>query len=469
MEHYDLIVLGGGPAGYLASERASAGGLKTALFEERALGGVCLNEGCIPTKAMLYPAKLLYGALHGAAYGLSAAGASLSHAGVLARKASVVKTLVSGVAAKLKAAGVTVRQDHAVIEGRGASGYIVAAGGERFAADRLLIATGSAPVTPPIPGVREGLASGFALTSREILELGEVPERLVIVGGGVIGLEMADYYNMAGSQVTVVEMLDKIAGPMEGEISKILLANLQRRGIAFRLGSQVTGLAEGTGQGGGGVVVKAAADGADKAATAAETLPADKVLLSIGRRPRTADIGLESIGLYLERGAIVTDRNLRTNLPGVYAAGDVNGKLMLAHTAYREAETAVNHMLGKTDAMRYDAISSVVYTNPEAASVGETQESAAEKGLQARTVKLSMRYAGRYVAEHAEGGDGIAKLVFDARSRRLIGAHLIGSYASEIVVAAAMMIESRWPVEALQKLVFPHPTVGEILREALFL
>jgi dihydrolipoamide dehydrogenase len=512
MDMFDLIVLGGGPAGYVAAERASAGGLRTALFEMSSLGGVCLNEGCIPTKAMLYSAKLYSGAAHGEPYGVRVERASLDHALVLKRKNRVVKALVSGVAAQMKAHGVAVVPSRAAVKGRSAQGFCVEAGGRDYAAPRLLIATGSEPVVPPIPGAAEGLASGYVCTSREMLDLADVPKRLAIVGGGVIGLELAGYFSAAGSKVTVVEMLDKIAGPAEAEISGILLANMKKKGIEFRLGSKVEailpgrgaqiapagGRAPGAGQAGAGAgpgaaAASAVAAGASGAASAtgatgatsatnaagavfaagapssapAEIIEADKVLLCIGRKPRISGFGLENLGAAVERGAIATDAQLRTNIAGLYAAGDANGKAMLAHTAYREAETAVSHMLGRRDSMGYGAIPSVIYTAPEAACVGETPESAREKGLAFKTAKLSLRYAGRYVAEDEEG-DGLCKIVADERTGRLLGAHIVGSYASEIIVSAAMMIESRWAASELKKLVFPHPTVGEILRESLF-
>jgi dihydrolipoamide dehydrogenase len=450
MDKSDLIILGGGPAGYVAAERAAAGGLSVTLFEERSLGGVCLNEGCIPTKSILYSAKLLDGARRGASYGVRADGASLDHAAVMKRKNKVVRTLVSGVAAKMKAHGVTVIQKSGTVAGKTPSGFAVTDGEREYEASRLLICTGSEPIIPPIPGVAEGIESGFALTSREALELTDIPKELVIVGGGVIGLEMACYFRTAGSHVTVVEMLDKIAGPTEAEISKILLGNLQKKGIEFKLGRRVTGVTPGK-----------------SVSTDDGVIDVDKVLLTIGRKPRTSGAGLEALGVFIERGAVVTDGHLRTNVPNVYAAGDVNGKIMLAHTAYREAEVAVNHILGRADSMRYDAIPSVIYTSPEAACVGETEESAAARGLPFKTVKLSMRYAGRYLAEN-DGGDGICKLVADARDGRLLGVHMIGGYASEIIFSAAMMIESRRPADALKKLIFPHPTVGEIIKELLF-
>jgi dihydrolipoamide dehydrogenase len=192
----------------------------------------------------------------------------------------------------------------------------------------------------------------------------------------------------------------------------------------------------------------------------------DVVLISVGRKASTDRLGLESVGVYTEKGAIVTDNNMRTTIPGIYAAGDMNGKSMLAHTAYREAEVAVNHILGKKDTMRYDAIPAVIYTSPEVSGVGETEESANEKGLNFIVKKLSMRYSGRFIAE-TDRADGLCKLLIEAHSNRLIGAHLIGSYASEIIYGAAMMIESRRSVEDFKEIVFPHPTVCEIIKETL--
>ncbi|MDR1438698.1 MAG: FAD-dependent oxidoreductase, partial [Clostridiales bacterium] len=375
MDAYDLIVLGGGPAGYVAAERAAAGGLRTALFEMSSLGGVCLNEGCIPTKAMLYSAKVYNNALHGEAYGVRAGQASLDHGLVLKRKNKVVKTLVSGVAAQMKAHGVAVVPRRGTIKGRGADGFCVEAGGAEHSGRRLLIATGSEPIMPPIPGVKDGLASGYVCTSREMLDLADVPKRLAIVGGGVIGLELAGYFSAAGSKVTVVEMLDKIAGPTEAEISGILLASMKKKGVGFRLGCRVEAVLPGRGvqvapaavgashpapppaaaalsasrRGGAAAPADSAPPPVGQAESQAEVIEADKVLLCIGRRPRIAGFGLETIGACVERGAIATDAQLRTNIPGAYAAGDVNGKAMLAHAAYREAEAAVNHMLGMRD------------------------------------------------------------------------------------------------------------------------
>ncbi len=453
MDKFDLIVLGGGPAGYLAAERAGHAGLKTAVVEKRALGGVCLNEGCVPSKTFLNSAKIYEHAVDGKAFGVTAENVKIDQNVVVDRKNKVVAQLVGGVGMQMKANHVTVIEGDGKINGKTADGFIIEVGDKSYAADKLIIATGSTAFVPPIKGAKESLESGFAMTNREILDLREIPEKLVVIGGGVIGLEMASYFNSVGSKVTVIEMLDKIAGPTDGEISNILLKNYQKKGVEFKLGCAVTAVEDGK--------VTYTEKGETK------SVEADKVLIAIGRRAFTQGIGLETIGVYTERGNIVTDENLRTNVAGVYATGDVNGKIMLAHTAYRESEVAVNHILGIKDKMRYHAIPSVIYTTPEVGSVGETEESAKAKGLDFRVSTVSMRFSGRYVAE-TEGGDGICKLIVDNKYDRLLGVHLIGSYASEIIYGAAMMIESEYKVKDLKEFVFPHPTVCEVIREALF-
>lgn len=451
---YDLIILGGGPAGYNAAERAGHAGLKTLVIEERALGGVCLNEGCIPTKTLLYSAKIYDYAKHSKDYGVTFGSAAIDHAFVVERKNKVVKQLVSGVGAKMKKAGVEVVRETAVVKERGAEGFVVTAGGKDYVGKQLLICTGSSPALPPIDGLADSLKSGFALTNREVLDLNAIPKRIVIVGGGVIGLEMASYFNSVGSDVYVVEMMDHIAGPVDGEISKMLQKEYASRGVNFILGAKVTSIK-------------------DKAVTyekdgKVEKIEADYALVSIGRRARTANIGLENIGLKLERGAIVTDEFGKTNVPGVWAAGDVNGKSMLAHTAYREGEVCINNILGKKDRINYNSIPSVIYTNPEVAMVGETTESAKAKGLDVNIETVTLKYSGRYIAEN-EHGNGVVKIITDKAHNSILGVTMYGSYASEIIYGAAMMVETEMRVADVQKLVFPHPTVCEVIREAMFM
>ena len=451
---YDLIVIGGGPAGYNAAERAAHGGLKTVLIEKKALGGVCLNEGCIPTKTLLYSAKIYDYAKHGEEYGVSFSGAKIDQSFVIDRKDKVVKTLVSGVAAKLKKAGVEIINESAVIQNKDSNGFNVKAGENIYSGRYLLICAGSEAVIPPIPGLKEGLANNFCLTNREILDLKEVPKHLVVIGGGVVGLEMASYFNSVGAKVTVIEMLDKIGGYIDGEIADILYKNYVKKGIEFKLGAKVTAFGKDT--------VEYELKGEKVAITA------DKILVSIGRRASTQNLGLENINVLTERGAIVTDDSGKTSVANVYAAGDVNGKSMLAHTAYREGEVCVNNILGKKDKINYNSIPAVIYTNPEVAGVGETTESVRQKGLKASVHSFTLKYSGRYIAEN-EKGDGIVKIIVDENTKNIIGLHMIGSYASEIIYGAALMIDTKMRVDDIQKTVFPHPTVCEVIREGCFM
>lgn len=453
MELFDLLVVGGGPGGYLCAERAAQGGMKVCLFEKKSLGGTCLNEGCIPTKTLLNSSKMYRHATESAAFGVTATGVTYDHAKVVERKNKVVKTLVSGVGATMNANKVTVITADAKLTGRVEGGFAVEANGTTYTGRRLAIATGSETVVPPVPGLKEGLASGFVVTNREVLDMETLPKHIVVIGGGVIGLEMAYYFASVGVKVTVIEMMPKIAGATDPEICKVLQDSFTKRGMSFKLSCKVLEVKNAS------VVYE---ENGEK-----KEIPCDKVLLSAGRKPSTANIGLETLGLQMDRAAIVTDRHLCTTVQNVYAIGDCNGKVMLAHTAYREAEVAVNHMLGKTDEMRYDVIPAVIYTDPEVASVGHSKEGAEKLGMKVKEVKLPMSYAGRYLAE-TEGGKGFIKLVVDTDRNRLVGCHMVGSYASEIIMTATMMVDTELTPQRLQKLVFPHPTVAEIIREAIF-
>ena len=297
------------------------------------------------------------------------------------------------------------------------------------------------------------LASGFVMTNREALALKELPRRLAVIGGGVIGLELAAYYGVVGCETTVIEMMPKIAGPIDDEISTLLQKGYEKDGMKFCLKSKVVRIDA------DGVVYEK--DGRE------EKVLCDKVLLAIGRKPVADTCGVENLTLVVERGAIKVDECCRTNAVNVYAVGDCNGTSMLAHSAYRMGEVAVNTILGKKDRMRYKAIPSVLYTNPEVACVGMTEEQAKAAGIDAVTVKLPMAYAGRYVAEN-EGPVGIAKFVFDKKYRTLVGAHVMSNYSSEFILACAVMIEKEMTVDAIREIVYPHPSVSEIIREAAF-
>lgn len=455
---FDVAIIGGGPGGYVAAERAGAAGLKVVLFEKKSLGGVCLNEGCIPTKTLLYSAKVYNYAVQGDHYGVYVQNPEYKYSEIVERKDKVVKKLVAGVKAKMKAHKVQVVAEHAEIQGRSAEGITINAGGESYVARNLLICTGSEAFVPPIPGLKE--AGDVIVTNREILSLKEQPKELVVIGGGVIGMEFAAFYNSLGIKVTVVEMLPKILGPMDDEISSMLQKIYAKRGIEFCLRCKVTGIE-------GNTVVYEDPDGK------VCRVSGDKILVSVGRRAQLQGFGLENLGVaYAENKAgkpvgIKVDEQMRTNIPNVYAVGDVTGFSMLAHTASREGEVAINNILGKKDRMRYDAIPGVVYTNPEVAGVGITEEQAKASGKEYEVIKLPMVYSGRFVAEN-EGGDGLCKLIVGKKYHEVLGVHMLGNPCSEIIAAGCIAIETEMTAEQLQEVVFPHPTVAEIIKETVF-
>ncbi|MFZ6037046.1 MAG: dihydrolipoyl dehydrogenase [Bacteroidota bacterium] len=446
----DLLIIGGGPAGYVAAERAGHHGLSVTLFEKKALGGVCLNEGCIPTKTLLYSAKTYENALHADKYGVKTENVGYDYEKIVSRKNKVVRKLVAGVKSKMTANQVTVIEGAATIVGRGRDGIEVSCNGDIYKGENLLICTGSEAAVPPIPGLKE--AGDVVVTNREILELKQQPKSLVVIGGGVIGMEFASFFNSLGTKVTIVEMLPEILGGLDFEISAMLRDIYAKKGIDFHLDAKVVQV--------DGHKVVFEKEGKT------QTVEGEKILLSVGRRPVTQGFGLENLNVELNRGGIKTDEKMRTNVPGVFAAGDVTGFSLLAHTASREGEVVVNNLVGRQDRMRYNAIPGVVYTNPEVAGVGETEESAKAKGIAYKVAKLPMSYAGRFVAEN-EGGNGLCKVLVGEKYGEVIGVHLLGNPSSEIIYGACMAIEQEMTVKELQEVVFPHPTVSEIIKETI--
>lgn len=448
----NLAIIGGGPGGYVAAERAGAKGLKVVLFEKRDLGGVCLNEGCIPTKTLLYSAKIYENALHGDKYGVNASEVTFDFGKIVARKNKIIRKLVAGVGAKMKAHNVQVIKGEANIKGRSGNGIEIECNGETFLAENLLICTGSEAFVPPIPGVKE--AGDIILTNREILALKEQPKSMVIIGGGVIGMEFASFYNSLGTEVTVVEMLPEILGGLDSEISAMLLDIYAKKGIKFQLACKVTEIK-------GNEVIYLTPEGTTA------SVNGEKILVSVGRKAVTTGFGLENLGVELDRGAIKVNEKMQTNVPNVYAAGDVTGFSMLAHTASREGEVVVNNLTGRPDKMRYNAIPGVVYTNPEVASVGLTEDIAEMNGIPYRVAKLPMAYAGRFIAEN-EGGNGLCKVLVGAEHGEVLGVHMLGNPCSEMIYGACMAIEQEMTLKEMEEVVFPHPTVSEIFKETIF-
>lgn len=446
---YDLAIIGGGPAGYVAAERAGAKGMSVIIFDMRALGGVCLNEGCIPTKTLLNSAKVLEYAEEAAKYGINVENISIDFKKIMNRKDKVVRKLVSGVGAKMKHIKADVVMEKATIKEKRAEIITIEAGGNDYNANRLLICSGSEAAVPPIPG----FDNANILTNREILQLNEKPESLVIIGGGVIGTEFADFFNAMGTKVTVIEMLPEILTGIDEDIAAFVRKEFAKKGVDFHLSARVTGL--------NGKEVVFEKEGNEF------KISGEQVLLSVGRKANVSGIGLENIGVEFTARGVKIDKNCRTNIPNVYAAGDITGFSLLAHTASREGEVAVNHMLGRKDVMRYDAIPGVVYTHPEIACVGLTESAAREKGIEIEVKQLPMAYAGRFVAEN-EGKDGFCKVVVGKKYREILGIHLVGGACSEMIWGACALIEMQLRVNDVEEIVFPHPTVSEIIKETIF-
>lgn len=446
---FDIAIIGGGPAGYNAAEKAASNGLKTVLFEKNAIGGVCLNEGCIPTKTLLYSAKTLDNIKSAAKYGITIDGEpSFDLPKIISRKDKVVKKLTAGVSAKLGFNGVTVVQGAANILGEENGNINISGGDNTYTVKYILLCTGSETIIPPI----KGLSEVDYWTSKEALESKELPKSLAIIGGGVIGIEFASFFNSMGVKVNVIEMMPEILGAMDKETSAMLRTDYTKKGVNFRLNTKVIEVTK------KGVIVEK--DGKT------ETVEADRILVSVGRRPIVNGFGLEKLKVELLKNGVKVNEYMQTSHPHVYAAGDITGFSLLAHTAIREGEVAIGHILGEDDKMSYKAIPGVVYTNPELAGVGQTEEELTAKGESFRVLKLPMAYSGRFVAEN-ELGNGLCKIIVDDDDR-VIGCHMLGNPASEIIITAGIAIENGETVESLRKHVYPHPTVSEIIHETLF-
>lgn len=442
---YDLIVIGAGPGGYEAAAHAAKMGKKTLLFEKSALGGTCLNVGCIPTKTFLKSSHLLSECREAENYGISVSAPKLNFNSLQARKQRVIDTLKRGVASMLKRSKVEVIQAPARITAKGT----VEAEGKSFQAANILIATGSTPAVPPIPGID----SPAVLDSTGALVLDRQPESAVIIGGGVIGLEFACFFNEIGVDVTVVEMLSDVGMGLDADIAQELKTQLENKGIKFNLGCMVTEIENTT------VHFKAAED-------KHQTVTGEVILNATGRKPVTEGLGLEEAGVDAGPQGIVTSEEGKTNIPGIWACGDVTGRCLLAHAATREGIVAVNNMFGSKDRIRYSAIPGVIYTHPEVAMVGRTEAQLVEDGVEYIKSVRPMTIAGRYVVEN-EAQDGMVKILAGKQYGEILGVHMLGQGCSEHIFGAALMMETQMCVADIQEVVFPHPTVSEALKETV--
>ena len=439
---FNVAVLGGGPGGYEAAIRCAQLGLKTCLIEARELGGTCLNRGCIPTKALLHGAEVYEAAKDGAPFGISGA-LRLDYARLAAFKDDKVSKLVRGIEALEKANGVEVIRGF----GKVAGPHAIEVNGRTVTWDKLILAMGSAPAKPPVPGMET------AYTSDDVLKANFVPSRIIIIGGGVIGIEFATLFATLGKKVTIIEMMPEILPGVIPEITSKTRAILKKKGVEFILGAKVTGVV-------GGKAVTFEKDGAT------DERRAQAVVVCAGRRPMTRDCGLETIGLETDRrGFIAVDDRLRTAVEGVYAIGDITGKIQLAHVASAQGMVAAANCAGHDAAMRYDRVPACIYTSPEIAYVGMSEEAARQQGVEVETGAFNIAANGRCMVMNEN--NGLCRVIAEKGTGRILGCQIMAPRATDMIAEIAVALTHGATVDSLSCVIHPHPTVSEIIAEAV--
>ena len=445
-ESGSVLVIGGGPGGYVAAIRAAQLGAKVTVIEKDKVGGTCLNRGCMPTKAMLHSSEIYEAATSSAGIGILGRDVQVDWEKVQGFRAATVERLTSGVRALFKANKVKLVEGEAVFTGP----KTVAVGGESYTADKLIIAAGSYPNSPGIPGVKESKA---VIDSTGCLELDHIPESLLVIGGGVIGLELGSVYRRYGAKVTVVEMMPRLLPLMDGELTGLLQAKLEGEGMEILTSSQVQSVAD-TDKGAKVTV---------KTPEGEKLFEVEKILLCVGRGPATAGLGLDKAGIAVEKGFIRTNEKMETNVPGVYAIGDCTGKLMLAHAAMAMGECAAENAMGGCRSFRPEQSPSCAYVGPEFAGVGFTEEQAKELGLDYKVGKFPTSGNGRsLVAGHT---DGMIKILAGSKYGEILGVHILAPSATELIEEAALAIRLEATLEEFTSTIHCHPTVAEAVRE----
>ena len=446
-----VVILGAGPGGYVAAIRAAQLGAEVTVIEKNALGGVCLNVGCIPTKVLLHTAEVFTAAKEGAMIGLKADNVDVDWDGLMARKKAVVDTLVGGVGTLLRSNAVRIVEGEASFVTPKEIAVTKKDGSkESVPADAVIVATGSEPVVPPVPGFDlDGV-----ITSTGALSLERLPKSVVLVGGGVIGMEFASIFASFGVQVTVVEMLPEILPMLDGEIVQILKGVLLRKGVAFHTNSKVVG------------VEKKGKDLAVRVDTPAGplVLDAEKVLVSVGRRPVTKGLGLDRLGIAFDGARVKVNSRMETSLKGIYAIGDCASHIMLAHVASREGEVAVENMMGQSVEMDYTTTPGAIYTSPEIATVGLMEKEAAQKGLKVKVGRFPLMMNGKSLIT----GDtsGVMKVIADESTRKILGVQMVGGPATDMIAEGALALHFGATPEDILHTIHAHPTVSESMAEA---
>lgn len=445
-----VVVIGGGPGGYVAAIRAAQLGGDVTLVEKEHLGGTCLNVGCIPTKSLLHSAELLEEVKEGAKYGIITKDVNVDFQKVQERKQSVTKQLVSGVKGLLTANKVKVINGEATFTSKDTIEVKTEKGIDNIKADKFIIATGSIPAKPPIPGID----SKLCINSTGALELKEIPKTMVIVGGGVIGVEIATLYSSFGCKVIIIEMLDQILPMMDGELTKIIRTKLEKKGVEIYTKTKVISFKD---VGASVEVLVEMSDGKSK------VFSGEKALISIGRRTNTATIGLEKAGIVNDRGRITVNEKMETNVPGIYAIGDCVGKIMLAHVASAHGEVAAENALGHNNVFDSKTNPSCVYTKPEFASVGLTEEEAKKQDIDYIIGKFPLAANGRAMIMDE---DGMIKIIAGNEYKEILGAHILGPRATDLIGELALAIQMEATIDEVIATIHAHPTVAEAIKEA---
>jgi dihydrolipoamide dehydrogenase len=445
-----ISVIGGGPGGYVAAIRAAQLGAEVTLIEKNNLGGTCLNVGCIPTKALLHSAEVLEEAKNAGEYGIDLTVKGFDWNKVQAKKAAIVNQLVSGVAGLMKINKIKVVKGTAKIESAASVSVSSANGVQKVVGDKIIIASGSTPASAPIPGLKD---NPNCIDSTGALSLDKVPQTLLVIGGGVIGIELATAYGIFGAKVVIIEALPKLLPMMDSELTNALIASLQKRGIQIIAQAKVVSIENSA----NGVKVNIEKDGKK------EAFEAQKVLAAIGRRTDTETLGLDGAGIKHDRGRIIVDDNMQTNIKGIYAIGDCLGKVMLAHTASAQGEVAAENALGHN--AKYDGKTSpsCVYTIPEFAGVGLTEDDAKAQKIDYIVGKFPLSANGKSLI--ANGGVGIVKVLLGKEYKEVLGVHILGPRATDIIGEAALAIGMEAAVEDIIETIHAHPTITEAVRE----
>jgi dihydrolipoamide dehydrogenase len=448
MSTYDVVILGAGPGGYVAAIKAAQKGLKTAIIEKEAIGGVCLNWGCIPTKSLLKSAKVYTQFMHAKDYGIDVANKDdikPNWKAIIKRKDRIVRRLTGGVKMLLKKNNVDIYEGFGEIKNK----YEIIVNDETIKTKNIILSTGASPIFPPIDGLKNAYDRGFVMTSKQLLDIDDIPKELVVIGGGVIGLEFATIFNSFGTKVTIIEREDKILLNVDDDVRDAILKIIKKDKINVFTEASVNKIDEKN-------LTYKTSTGEEK------TIDADKVLLSVGMKANLK--GYESLNLKTERNFVEINDYMQTSLDNVYAIGDMNGKMMLAHVASHQGIIAINHILGEKETMNYKQIPSAIYSFPEIAQIGYTEKEAKAAKLDFKTSTFPVQANGRALS--ANETDGFIKIIASKKYNEILGVHIVAGNASDLISEAVMTMKLEGTADEIANAVHPHPTMSEIFNEA---